>query len=327
MARLQALLQRVTDVLDRVSEKTETPRGRRTAMAVSAVVFVVAMFLGLKALPPGERDLEWWPIIVSSVIGVPVLVVLNGMEYMASGTVLGHRISFRDSLPVAIYARAANLLPIPGAALIRMQALKRQGSSYGRAASATMAVALYWLGTSLLVGGVVLVPSHLVLAVLFLAGGLLGCVLGHVAVRGIVARRTDDPPASTVVRSSASLFAIEAAIIVVRGLRFWLLMVGFDLGGSFAGAMVLPVAGVLASAIGFFPSGLGIRELISGGLSRIVGDTAASGVLASGFDHVVSLPVMAVLTLLVGLLDRKPDLELPEPDEPPAASDDPAGRR
>jgi uncharacterized membrane protein YbhN (UPF0104 family) len=325
--RLQVLLQRVTDLLDRVSEKTETPRGRKVAMLVSAVIFILAMVLGLEALPSGERDLRWWPIIASSVIGVPILVVLNGMEYVASGAVLGHRISFRDSLPVAIYARAANLLPIPGAALIRMQALKRQGSTYGKAASATMAVALYWLGTSLVVGGIVLVPSHVVLALLIIGGGGLACVLGHVAVRGLVARRTDDPPPSEALRRSAQLFAVEAGIIVIRGLRFWLLMIGFDLGGSFAGAMVLPVAGVLASAIGFFPSGLGIREVISGGLSRLVGDTAASGVLASGLDHVVSLPVMAVLTLIVALLGKKPDLEAPEPDAPAPAADDPATRR
>jgi uncharacterized membrane protein YbhN (UPF0104 family) len=154
-------------------------------------------------------------------------------------------------------------------------------------------------------------------------------VLAHVAVRGIVARRTDDPPGTEARVRSAQLFAIEAGIIVIRGLRFWLLMIGFDLGGSFAGAMVLPVAGVLASAIGFFPSGLGIREVISGGLSGLVGDTAASGILASGLDHVVSLPVMAVLTLIVGLAGRKPDLEAPEPEAEaaPAASDDPATRR
>ena len=30
-------------------------------------------------------------------------------------------------MPIAIYSRAANLLPLPGAALVRMQALKREG--------------------------------------------------------------------------------------------------------------------------------------------------------------------------------------------------------
>ena len=58
MDRLQPLLRRAAELLDRFSAKTETPRGRKISMAVSAVVFVVAMALGIKGLPSGERELQ-----------------------------------------------------------------------------------------------------------------------------------------------------------------------------------------------------------------------------------------------------------------------------
>jgi uncharacterized membrane protein YbhN (UPF0104 family) len=141
------------------------------------------------------------------------------------------------------------------------------------------------------------------LALLFGAGGVVSAGVGHTAVKALVARR-DDAPTGEALRRSAVLLGVEVAMVVVRGVRFWLVMVGFDIGGSFAGAMLLPIAGVLSSAIGFFPSGFGIREVISGGLSRLVGDPASSGLLASGLDRLVSLPVMAVIALAVGLTNR-----------------------
>ncbi len=304
MDRLQPLLRRAAELLDRFSAKTETPRGRKISMAVSAVVFVVAMALGIKGLPSGDRELQWWAILLTSVVGVPLLIGLNALEYMASGAVLGHKIGLRVAMPIAIYARAANLLPLPGSALVRMQGLKREGSSYGRAASATLATALFWLGGSLLVGAVVLIGIRPWLALLFGAGGVVVSLVGHTAVRSLVARREDAPPGEAI-RRSGVLLGVEILMVIVRGVRFWLVMVGFDLGGSFAGAMLLPLAGVLSSAIGFFPSGFGIREVISGALSRLVGDPASSGLLASGLDRLVSLPVMAVIALIVGVMGRR----------------------
>jgi uncharacterized membrane protein YbhN (UPF0104 family) len=306
--RAQAVLRRLAGWLDRASAKTETPRGRRISLAASAVVFVIAMAVSLQSLPEGDRQLQWWAILVTGLVGIPLLIVLSGVEYTASAAILGHRVRLRDSLAIALYARAANLLPIPGAALVRMQALKRAGSSYGKAASATMAAALFWLAAALVVGGVVLVPYHWLIALGFLAGGALTTALGYTAVRSIVSRR--DASGEAVLRS-AVLLAVEVAMVAIRGVLFWFVMVGFDIGGSFSGAMVLPVAVVLASAIGFFPAGLGVREVISAALAGLVGDTAASGALASGLDRLVSLPVMAAIALVLALTGHRllPDAE------------------
>lgn len=305
LARLQHLLRRVAHILDRLSARTESPRGRRISLVASAVVFAIAMVLSLKALPEGQHDLVWWAILVTGLVGIPTLIVLSAVEYTASAGVLGHHVRLREALPIALYARAANLLPIPGAALVRMQALKRAGSTYGKAASATMATALFWMGGALLVGGIVLVPFHPLVALGFLAGGVVTCALGYVAVRSIVARRDDDPGTGEAVRRSAVLLLVEVLMVAIRGVLFWFVMIGFDIGGSFQGAMVLPVAVVLASALGFFPAGLGVREVISGGLARLVGDTAASGVLASGLDRLVSLPVMAAIAITLAVTGHR----------------------
>jgi uncharacterized membrane protein YbhN (UPF0104 family) len=155
------------------------------------------------------------------------------------------------------------------------------------------------------VGGVVLLPFHVLIALGFLAGAGVTCALGYVAVRTIVLRREDEPPTGETARRSAVLLLVEVTMVALRGVLFWFVMIGFDIGGSFQGAMVLPVAVVLASALGFFPAGLGVREVISGGLARLVGDTAASGVLASGLDRLVSLPVMAAIALVLAVTGHR----------------------
>jgi Lysylphosphatidylglycerol synthase TM region len=284
---------------------------------------VGAMALSIRGLPEGDRQLVWWAILVTGLVGIPVLIVLSGVEYTASAAVLGHRVRLRDSLPIALYARAANLLPIPGAALVRMQALKRAGSSYGRAASATMATALFWMAGALLVGGGVLAAYRPLIALGFVAAGCVTVGMAHVAVRSIVTRREDAAPGEAL-RRSALLLVVEVSMVVIRGVLFWFVMIGFDIGGSFQGAMVLPVAVVLASAIGFFPAGLGVREVISAGLAGMVGDTASSGALASGLDRLVSLPVMAVIALALAITGHRllPDAQVEEAEpEPEPATD------
>jgi len=302
--RLQRLARRLLAFVERASSRKPTKRGRQVMLVVSSVVFVGAMVLGLEALPEGEHHLQWWAILTASVVGVPLLVSFNAIEYVATGRVLGKRIPMRDALPIAIYARAANLLPLPGAAIVSVQGLKREGASYGKAASATTTASLYWLAASLVVAGAAFAVDRWLLAVLFLLGGLVMTGASHVAVRAIVARRSDDPPPNEAIRLTALLMVVEITMILIRGLRFWLVMVGFDIGGSLQSAMVIAVAGVIASAIGFFPSGLGVREVLSGGLARLAGETAASGVLASGLDRVISLPVLAVISLVTAATHR-----------------------
>src|SRR5262245_50728213 len=111
-------------LIERAANRKPSKRGRQVMLVVSSLVFDRAMSLGLDALPDGVHHLQWWAILTASLVGVPLLISFNAIEYLATGRVLGVRITLRDAMPVAIYARAANLLPLPGAALVTVQGLK-----------------------------------------------------------------------------------------------------------------------------------------------------------------------------------------------------------
>lgn len=292
------------------------PTGRRRTLLLigAALLFVVAMVLALRSLPDGELTVNWPLVVLIALVGAPALLAMNAVEYGLSARLLGQRVERRDAVVVAVYGGAANLLPIPGTALVRLQALTRRGAGVGRAAGATAVVAVAWFGAAGFVGA----PAAAIggtwwLAGLLLVGGLVTIPAVHQSITRLKRRAATGaeagapaPPWAEVPagRLVAELYGLEVAMIVVRALRFWLVILAFDLEASVLTAFVLPVAGVIASAFGFLPGGLGIREVVAGALSGANGDTVAVGVLASGLDRIISLPVLAVIALGLAAWER-----------------------
>ena len=67
-------------------------------------------------------------------------------------------------------------------------------------------------------------------------------------------------------------------------------------------ALALSVAGAMTVAIGFFPAGLGIRELLVAALAPIVGLSFDTGVLIGVLDRIVWLTFLA----MAAGCDRRP---------------------
>lgn len=314
--RLQERAATVTDRLTRRVRGRQHPTGRRRTVLLvgAAALFVVAMVLAVGSLPDGELNVRWPLVVLTALVGAPALLAMNAVEYWQSARLLGHRVERRDALVVAVYGGAANLLPVPGTALVRLQALTRQGSGMGPAAGSTAVVAVAWLGAAGLVGAAAAAAAGTWwLAGALLAAGVATVPVVHQSVVRLQRRAAEverDPDRGTwfavpAGRLVAELFGLEVAMVVVRALRFWLVILAFDLDASIQTAFLLPVAGVLASALGFLPGGLGIREILAGLLSGANGDAAAVGVLASGLDRIVALPVLAVIALVLAAWERR----------------------
>lgn len=323
----------VDGLIGRLRDRPRPTGRRRTFLLIGAAgLFLGAMVLAIRSLPTGELTVNWPLVVLTGVVGAPALLFMNALEYGLSARVLGRRVERRDAVAVAVYGGAANLLPIPGTALVRLQALTRQGTGVGRAAGATAVVAVAWFGAAGFVGAsAAALGATWWLAGLLLAGGLVTVPVVHQSVIRLKRRATTvaetegsgdswaDVPAPRLV---AELYGIEVAMIVVRALRFWLVILAFDLDATILTAFVLPVAGVIASALGFLPGGLGVREVVAGALSGANGDTVAVGVLASGLDRIIALPVLAVIALGLAAWERRHPIEPAGREEVPAAEAD-----
>jgi uncharacterized membrane protein YbhN (UPF0104 family) len=252
------------------------------AVALFGVVFAVAV----RAVPDAEVDVRWPLLAAAALVGVPLTMALNGAEYAATGAVVGHPVAWPAALRVSVLSSAANLLPVPGAVLVRARALNQLGTPYRRAFVATAVVGMAWVGTTAVVAGALVLASGDDAAVggVLVAAGLAGIAAAHAAV----VRRGKG------VDVTLQIVVVELASVAVGGLRYWLVLEGLGFDPDAVQAVALTVSAVVASAVGVFPGGLGVREVVAAALAPLVGLPAAVGLVAVAVDRLLGLPVLAV---------------------------------
>jgi uncharacterized membrane protein YbhN (UPF0104 family) len=110
-----------------------------------------------------------------------------------------------------------------------------------------------------------------------------------------------------VASSCLRIVAVETVFVLLSGVRVYTALHGIGVEASATQALALTVAAALANAAGIFPGGLGLRELIAGALSPLVGLSVAAGVLGAAVDRLIGLIVLALVTLVVILVAKRDD--------------------
>jgi uncharacterized membrane protein YbhN (UPF0104 family) len=260
--------------------------------------FVVFAVLAVRSLPHIDKPVRWELIVVAGLVCVPVIVVLNALEFRLMAHFAQHHPPMLEILQITVLGSAANLLPMPGAVMVRLANLRKAGVRVRRGLNLSAIIGLAWLGTACVLGGVVQLWSHTVFALATLA---IGSTL--LAIAALMLTRSLDE--GTRVAGALELFAIECAFILMQSLRLFLIAAALRFDVSFAQTTTLAIATVAAAAIGFLPSGLGAREAIAAILAPIVGFPAAVGLVITAVDRLVSLTVLSVLAGIVTYTTRR----------------------
>ncbi len=272
---------------------------QRALLAVAAVVFVVGGWYAFRSLDVAFDDVRWLPIVLAAVVGVPLSLLGNTLEYVVSARMLHHRVALLPAVQLTTMSTAANLLPIQGAFLVRVQGLRALGSRYDQAAASTAVIGLVWIGVSAS------------LAAIFLAvydSWLAAAVFAVVAVSLLLAAYTWLKRTLTGLgerrRIAALAVAVELFAVSVDAGRLVLILVGLGVDASLGQAMVLAVSSSLAAAAGILPGGFGLRELIAALLAPLVGLAASAAFAATALNRVLGLVVMAPITAALVLRPR-----------------------
>ena len=293
-----------------------TPARRRIAYAIAVALFVGSTVAAWQALPDGRADLDWGLVAIAALLVLPGAVV-NAEEYRVSARIVGQVVPVPAALRVSITAAAFNLLPIPGSVLVRTRALAKGGSSTTQAVSSTLAVGVVYIAVALVIVAGVQVASAPVQAAVLLAVGI-----AMLAGATEVTRRIATGPIRELL---GRLMAVEALSVLVKAVRLYLTIRALGFDPSIAQATSLSMATVAASAIGIFPGGLGIRELLSGLIAPAVDLPASVGLIGTSLDRVIGLATLSVLAAVVLLATRQRDEPedvtearppAPEPTEP-----------
>jgi hypothetical protein len=270
-----------------------TPRTRQFLLLFAAAVFLVGAIIAYRHLPEGARLERWEFLVALALLMVPSTVILNAARFEIAARLLGRSVGFITSLRVSVAATAANLLPLPGAMLVRIEGLKQIGEDYRSAFLSNGIVAGAWVAVSSTLAGVVqLTAGHRAVGTVVTAVG----IAAFAACWMLMVARVE--PARRVPLALAIL-AIETLGVLVASLRLFLVLKALGVAVGFSQVVVLTLAAIAASAVGFLPGGIGLREVVAAGLAPLVGLPASLGYLSAALDRVVGLTILVPISLLL----------------------------
>lgn len=282
-------LERLWTRIDRWADPTST-HAVRLALGIAlfgGVTVVSAFSFGGFELRPG------WALALLPLATLSVLI--NVLEYRVAAGATAHSVGFDSAMRVAVTGSAANLLPLPGAALARVQGLRVEGVSTRQAIGANVVVGLAWLGIS----GLAAAAAMIVSGALTLSLGTATVAMAFLTTGWWLSNRRLMPDAFP------RALVIEILFVLVATARFYVASraVGFD--STPEQSLVTPLAGAAASAAGILPGGLGVRELLASLLGLAVGIPASAAALAASFDRIGGIVVLAGSAGVVAIHNRR----------------------
>ena len=275
-----------------------SPQSRQRLLVASFALFVGVCVTSWLALPD-SLEISWWPIPVLLLATTPATLFVNAAEYRIMTRMNGRLVEWQAAFRLTVMASAANLLPLPGGVVIRTQALHSRGASYKRAIAANAAAGLTWIAC-----------GSFLIAILAAATGKSPAAAGCLAVVGVasassvivILRRFDS---STMWGHLGRFAVVESAMVAINAIRILLAFELIGLSATVVQATALTSAQIVASAIGVFPAGLGVRELLAGAVGLVVSLNPAEAVTAIAADRVVGTSGAALLAAALVVAGRR----------------------
>jgi hypothetical protein len=301
---------RLASLERRLNRRSTSPTARRWLLVVSLIAFVTIAVLSYLSLPDGQT-FNWWMAPILIVVLTPVTVLANAAEFKVMAKFSGRPFGWIASCRLTLIATAANLLPLPGGIMIRTQALRAEGATYKRALGANAIAGGAWVAVGAVATGALLLSYQG-----FSLIGTGSVVVGVLATATVIylmrrVHRRDYLP------MFVRLGLVEVMTVLVAAIRVMVSFAFLNLSINPAQAVALTTPTILAAAIGIFPAGLGLRELLAGAVALVVNLPVGQSVAATAVDRVFSqigLAMMSGLVLLIG--GRKAFMALPaEPAE------------
>lgn len=262
---------------------------RQIGLLLAGVLFIGGLYLSLTTISLDDVYIRWGYVATLVLLGASGTLVLNTLVFWLSARSVGDGCGFFDSLRLIILSSAANFLPIPGGAIVRVAALRGSGSSYRGAISITASAAMLWLSLALIVAGVGLAQysSQSIYFILSFAGLIVGVAASMVA-------RSVTRAWLTVLQ----LILVSLATHLVATFRFWLAFGSIGLLLPIMDSAVIAASGTAGAVVGIVPGGLGVNEAMAALLSELMGNSGALGFIAATINRLANYALRGPLALI-----------------------------
>lgn len=277
MLRLQAGIELARKALRK-------PAIRLALLALAAILFIGGTWYAFDALAISPADLVWEPL------SVLVLLALPSLLYGGIGLVLLAR-SSQLSIPlgkasvIGADAYLAELLPLPGGAIVRTGALVKAGGTIGQSSALVILTAILWIALGMIGTGFALATVGLNLA---LPLALLGAGLAAAIFIWLWHRAGPTLAMQTLVHRTAGIALIA--------LRLQFAFAALQVSAGFSQTLPFVLAGLVGSASSLAPAGLGVGESLAALAALGTAFAPEAAFLAVGLDRMISLAACAVLS-------------------------------
>jgi len=276
-------------------------RSSRIIATLAVIVFAGGIAISLRANPDIWSGMRLQAALPYLPLGFAA-ILLGGIETRLLANALGGNMGLRQGLRLTVIGSLANLLPIPGAAMVRIAGLRAAGINLGRASGATLGAGLIWIGLACGLAAACLTGVSLSVSLLVAAGATCIFIAGLAAT----ARAGLDNRAT----AGLVLLKLVGVTIEVGRHHFALLALGFS--PVWAQSAIVSSSGALGSAAMIAPGGLGIREAIAALLARASALPTEAGFLAAALDRTL-LTALVLFVLGVIVFSRWPARRLAAP--------------
>ena len=277
-----------------IKNAQSSKRFRASAFIIAILIFFGGLALCIGSSPDIFSKINYGPFLILLLVGVPLTLVFNALDFVYSAELVERRFAFLEAFKISIFSTAANMLPLPGGAVIRVAALRQAGAGLGEGTRVTLATGFIWLGVSLIFSSAWIAAYMPSLAVLSGLGGSLVFIMGVIVANSKFQK-------NIVILKIISL-KLAATLLVAFKLMLSLYALGQIV--PFSKAAVMSAADVIGSAVMIVPAGLGVNEAVSAVLAQAVGLTAATGFLAAVINRLSVL--IAICPVTIYLYFKKP---------------------
>jgi hypothetical protein len=264
-------------------------RYRKPLTIVATIIFFVGIIWSIRDLELSVHDIAIGPLALLAFVLAPLSLLYGGVGLQLLAKVAGLKMAASFAFRRSALAQLAEILPIPGGAIVRAGALMSVGAKVGEGAVLVLAAAFLWIAIAAAGAGFAIYASDVNwgLAIIFFGTSITAVILiwiiskaGWTAGMQILAHRLVGI-ALTALRIVCAFAIIGAVLPIESGLIF-------------------AFATIAGSAAAIAPAGLGISEAFSAGLAPIVSVDPATAFLAVALNRVVGLSVTALTVLVTG---------------------------
>lgn len=272
------------------------PGLRRVILGIAALAFAAGIYIALENAPLSLDDLRWLPSLLVVILLMPINLLLNGREFQLACRLFERTPTLGEAVETTVIGSAANLLPLPGATLVRLAKMKALGISLKQGSLMTAALAVIWFLTTLVLAGGWLMLQD---GPLWFMGLLPAGLAGFAAAFLLFARRGFH---------LAVLFEIvlvRVALVLLDAAALYLCFLALSDAVGYGETLALAASGFLGAAVSVVPAGLGVREAAAAAIASLIAVSSAKTYLAAALYRLLGLIAILPAALLLNMRRQK----------------------